>query len=127
MSKTDVRSILARGLQSYGELAVTGERIADLIKQHSSTETVVLSGITFQRLKEAIVIHGEILEEDSAEQSVIAVIHTGYLNATCALVAVVIQNDELNFAAYAKEGLIKQRLAQKAIALIIEGLADVPR
>ena len=123
MNRIDATDILARGLQKYGELAVAGSNIPILLKKHSITESVPAKSITMEHLREAIVVHGEILERNNNEQSFIAVVHTGHMNATRALVAVILHDDMLYFAAYAKEGLIKQHLAKRAISSIKERLA----
>ena len=122
MSGCNAADVLARGLQKYGELAVAGNNVENLLKKHSKTESVQVTGINVEHLRRAIASCGNILEENVGEQSFIAVIPTGRMNATRALVAVVLQNDVLHFAAYAKEGLIKQHLAQTAIDSIKEKL-----
>lgn len=123
MSGIQVTDILTRGLKKYGEFAVAGGNIPNLLKKHSISESMPIKGVTFEHLRKAIVVHGEILEENTAEHSFIAVVHTGRMNATRALVAVIVEEGELHFAAYAKEGLIKQHLAQKAITSIREQLS----
>lgn len=115
MSGCNAIDVLARGLQKYGELAVAGTTVENLLKKHSKTESVRVNGITMEHLRRAIASCGNILEANIEEQFFIAIIPTGRMNATRALVAVVLQNDVLQFAAYAKEGLIKQHLAQTAI------------
>ena len=114
---------LAYGLSKYGELATVTSSIPTLIKKHSTTESMKKSGVTFKHLREAIVVNGDILEENIDEQFYIAVIHTGFMKATSALVVAVLQGEEIHFAAYAKEGLIKQNLAHKAIAFIKDRLS----
>ena len=122
MSRCNATDVLARGLQKYGELAVAGTNVENLLKKHSKTESVQVTGINVEHLRRAIASCGNILEENVEEQSFVAVIPTGRMNATRALVAMILQNDTLQFAAYAKEGFIKQNLAQKAIDSIREKL-----
>jgi len=122
VSGYNLTDILTQGLQKYGELAVVGDSVANLLKKHSITNSVHVTDITLEHLRKAIAACGNILEENVEEQFFIAVIHTGHMNATSALVAVVLRRDTIEFAAYAKEGLIKQRLAQKAINSIKENL-----
>lgn len=122
MSGCNAIDVLARGLQKYGELALAGTTVENLLKKHSKTESVQVTGITVEHLRRAIASCGNILEANVEEQFFVAVIPTGRMNATRALVAAVVQNDVLQFAAYAKEGLIKQNLAQKAIDSIKEKL-----
>lgn len=115
MSRCNVTDILAQGLQKYGELVVAGNTVESLLKKYSKIESVRVTDVTIEVLRKAIAACGNILEANDDEQFFIAVIPTGRMNATCALVAVVLQNDILYFAAFAKEGLIKQHLAQTAI------------
>ena len=107
--------LLARGLQKYGELAIAGNNLENLLKKHSKSESMSATGITMEHLRRAIAACGNILEENSEAQFFIAVIPTGRMNATRALVAAVLQNGVMHFAAYAREGLIKQHLAKGAI------------
>ena len=127
MNGCNVTDILARGLQNYGEFVVTRNSVANLLKKHSKTESVRVTGIRMGHLRRAIAVCGNILEENDEAQFFIAVISTGVMKATRALVAVVLQKDELYFAAYAEEGLIKQHLAQRAIGLIKDQLGICPR
>ena len=115
MSRCNATDVLARGLQKYAELALAGKTVDNLLKKHSKTESVQVTGITMEHLRRTIASCGNILEANIKEQFFIAVIPTGRMSATRALVAMVIQNNTVQFAAYAKEGLIKQHLAQTAI------------
>lgn len=115
MRGCNVKDVLARGLQKYGELAVAGNNVENLLKKYSKTESMRVTGITMEHLRRVIAARGNILEENSEAQFFIAVIPTGRMNATRALMATVLQDDVVQFAAYAKEGLIKQHLAKGAI------------
>lgn len=123
MSSMIATEKLAYGLSKYGELAATTNSISTLIKKHSTNDSMKKKGVTLKHLREAIVVNGDILEENIDEQSYIAVIQTGFMKATRALVVAVLQDEDIYFAAYAKEGLIKQKLAQKAIELIKDYLS----
>lgn len=125
MSGCNATDILGIGLRKYGELAVAGNSVENLLKKHTLTENVCVTGITLEHLRKTVVACGNILEENTDEQFIIAVIPTGRMNATRALIAVVLQNEILQFAAYAKEGLIKQHLAQRAIDSIKDRLRIV--
>ena len=88
------------------------------MKKHCITDRICVKNVNRMRLIEAITLHGAILEENINEQSCVAVVNTGKMNAVRALVAIVLKKDAVQFAAYAKEGLIKQGLAQGAIEKI---------
>ncbi len=119
MSKQTALELLKHGLKVYGEVEIAGENIDKLVEKHSVINEKVIQGISLRRLMEALIIAGDILEENLEQSYYITSIPTGLLKAARALVAVVLENDTLYFAAFAKEGLIKQNLAQAAIDTIV--------
>ena len=123
MSIIKAEEVLLCGLKKYGEMALAGKDAEGLLKKHAVTESISAAGVTFRHVKEAIVANGDILEENPEEQWYISAVYTGCMNAVRAITAVVLQEDVLFFAAYAKEGLIRQHLAQKAIDSIKERIS----
>ena len=71
---------------------------------------------TFIQVRDLIVGMGKILEEDFEKQIYIITIMAGIANMNTAFVGLQLKNNILSLVGYAKEGLIKQHTAEKAIA-----------
>ena len=65
---------------------------------------------------------GNILQFDEENQVCTAVVGSGFANMNPALVVAMMENQTLYLAAYAKEGLIKQHTAEKALKNIVDSL-----
>ena len=78
--------------------------------------------LTFVQLKDSLSEVGHIMEEDIEKQIFVVLIMSGIANMNPAVVSVQLSEGILWFAGYAKEGLIKQHTAEKAIAKIEEVL-----
>lgn len=107
-------------MRSYSEEGWSNpKKIFDRIQENlQEVETGVVS---YERLLNWIMeyLSDEGMIHNNEEQNIlVTVINTGLMNAARALVVLKLSNTFLDFAAYAKEGLIKQNLAQKAIDAI---------
>jgi len=72
------------------------------------------STITFIQLRDRLLLLGEILYEDVKSQIYVASIHTGLGDMSHAIVAMHLKDDLIESVGYAKEGIIKQDLCEKA-------------
>lgn len=64
----------------------------------------------------------KILQFDEENQVCTAVVGSGFANMNPALVVAMMEDQTLYLAAYAKEGLIKQHTAEKALKNIVDSL-----
>ena len=71
--------------------------------------------ITILSLRDALITAGNILEEDLETNTYKAVIHLGNSNLKTALAVARIEEGKAHVCTYAKEGLINQHMAKKAI------------
>lgn len=78
------------------------------------------NGCTYKHLREKFMLIGTILEEYENDRTYIISVRVNYNHAT---VAVQLKSGKLTLVAYAKEGLLKQNTAQKAIDIIKKALA----
>jgi hypothetical protein len=78
-------------------------------------ESFSVQNCSFRHLREIIVLHGTILEENEKEHTIVATLRINYNHAT---IAIKLKGGCISLLAYAKEGLIKQNTAQKAITKI---------
>lgn len=81
-------------------------------------DTIANSTLTFSQLRDALIRLGKILFEDTDNSVYVAAIRIGSFGANSAVVAIQQRGSKLNISAFAKEGLIKQNLAEKAITKI---------
>ena len=80
---------------------------ADMIEESFDTK-----GYTYKQLKETLFKVGTILLEDEDRKILVVTIRVGYNHAT---IAIQIKNAKINLVAYAKEGIVKQNTAKKAV------------
>ncbi len=71
--------------------------------------------MTFANLRDNIIGLGKILLEDFETNTYIVRVPSGVGNMNSAVVALHLEDNVLNFMAYAREGIIKQHTAEKAI------------
>ncbi len=118
MANKDIKQVLSEAMDKNAALVIaTGSKEA-LLKKWAIYDSVTIQGISPKKLREAIIKTGEILDEDEKTGAIIAVIPTGSMNASRALVVARMDTDAVEFAAYFKEGLIKQHGAKNAIEKI---------
>jgi len=118
MAKKDMQQILSEAMDKNAALVVaTGNKEA-MLKKWAIFDSVMIEGINQLRLREAMLKTGEILDEDEETGAITAVIPTGSMNASRALVVARIGEDGVEFASFFKEGLIKQHGAKHAIEKI---------
>ena len=82
--------------------------------QKTETEEIEAFDLTFLNIRDALIGLGRIVEENKEEQYYFGSIQVKGSNAV-SIVRLV--DKKIEIAAYAKEGLIKQHLAQQAIQL----------
>lgn len=93
------------------------------IKEKGTVEKKVHAGeMTFLNLRDRILGLGKILEEDFDKQIYVIAVMAGAANMNTAFVGVQLKKKELFLAGYAKEGLIKQNTAEKAVGKLEEVL-----
>lgn len=83
---------------------------ADCIQE----ETITNSKLSFLQLRDFLIRSGKILHEDKENEVYVASLRVGGLGNT-AVVAMQLRDSKLTIAGFAKEGLIKQNLCNKAI------------
>ena len=123
MDKRDLKQILSEAMDKNAALLLATGNKAAMLEKWAAFDSVTIEGINQQRLREAILKTGEILGEDEKTGVITAVIPTGSLNASLSLVVTRINANVVEFAAFFKEGLIKQNGAKYAIERIKAQLA----
>ena len=73
------------------------------------------NGCSFRKLGEILINVGTVLEEYTEENTYIVCVR---VNLNPATISIQLKNGKINLVAYAKEGWIKQKTAQKAVEKI---------
>lgn len=84
---------------------------------------VNVQDMSFSNLRDAIIGVGKILEEDFEISTYVVDIPAGAANMNSAVVAIRLNNSCVSIIGYAKEGLINQHTAKKAIDKVIERIS----
>ncbi len=95
--------------------AVLKENIASVVEKKIQNHTLSANGLTFSQLRDALIVMGRILLEDTETQIYVARANGGTLKKNSAYLALHLDNDSLLISAYAKEGIIKQHTCEGAI------------
>lgn len=116
-------SAVAEYASIYGNLT---QKAVHKITSKLTTESVkaVFDKITYYQAVEAVNKVGRILNKDDEKQECVAVVNSGIWNMNIAFVALKSECDKTYVAAFAKEGIIKQHTAQKAIDYIFSAISD---
>lgn len=126
MEKTSLQEYLTEGLRKYGVdqgFVVTDKSIAKLLKG-AVKEKLLIKACSQKQITEAIIkCSGKVLEQTEEQRRFITVVGAGVANLNVAFVALEVNDDGIEIEAVAKEGLIKQNTANKAINAIKKQLA----
>ena len=118
MENKSIQQILSEAMDKYAALVLATGNKEGMLKKWALSDSVVIEGINQQQLREAILKTGDILEEEENNGIITAVIPAGSMNASRALVVMRSIGNTVEFAAFFKEGFIKQNGAKQAIEKI---------
>ncbi|SES99010.1 hypothetical protein SAMN04487771_100310 [[Clostridium] aminophilum] len=83
-------------------------------------KSVYIENMSFAALRDSLIGLGTILDEDFDANSYVVNVPAGIANKNSAVVAVQLKESELFLLGFAKEGLISQHTAEKAIEKVIK-------
>jgi len=111
----------------HGRMAAKATKKAVLKLVTSSVADTIenIPHSTFETAKRALFECGNILEEDTVENTISGIIMSGSLNMNPAFVVIWADGTFIHIKASAKEGLIKQHTAEKAIAIFKSALLSI--
>ena len=107
-------------MDNYSELI---SKLKNLLHDDSikpETCNADMNGVSFLQLRDAILTIGDVLEEDEENQIYVAAIKAGLWKMGRAYVAARIVDGVLFIAAYAKEGLINQHMADSSAKSLVD-------
>ena len=95
------------------------------VKEKELEEKVIdVDNISFTNLRDSLIGLGTILDEDFDIHSYVINVPSGIANKNNAVVAVQLSENKLFFLGYAKEGLINQHTAFKAIEKTVKCISS---
>lgn len=98
-----------------GKIAILNKYVP--VKEKDIFESKIdFQGKNIMNLRDALIELGTVLEEDCDNQIYVATIPSGIANKNEATVLFNLHENELEIISYAKEGLINQHSAEKAVA-----------
>lgn len=101
----DIISELVKKMRNYSEID----------ESQIIMNTVPCISISQMKLRDYLIKIGTILEYDEGSDIFVAVINAGFGNRNPAVVGLMLQDETLYTVAYAKEGIIHQGTAKKAL------------
>ncbi len=112
----EIKQKLLEKLIEYGRIeSKLSTQQKEKEKDHFACENIAVKNYNILKVRDSIIGLGTILEENIDEQFYITTIRIGLIGAYEAVAIVCLDKDVISIAAYAKEGLISQNNAQKAI------------
>ena len=124
MNKTEMTKLLVQKIETYGlfpEIPEEKLSLQRLSKRIAYKKVEVDADNPYLSIRNSAIECGEVLLDDKASGSVDVVIKAGVGNMNPAFVIVRVSGKSASIAAFAKEGLINQHTADKAIARLILG------
>lgn len=120
MKKEQMDQLLVKAVKKF-EPGVTANLLEKVPKQ-SEFEEVECEGITFLLVRDNLMTLGKILDENEKKKTYTVCINSGVANSNPCIVVVLVGKDLVSIGAFAREGLIKQHTARKAVKKIQERL-----
>ena len=84
--------------------------------------TKIAISLSFIEVRDVLIEIADILEEDYQQQIFIAIVKAGFANMNPAILGISVEESNLHIVSYAKEGLIKQNTAEKAVERVLQYL-----
>ena len=121
-NKEALNEKLEKALHQYGAdygFMITDKSVKKLIDSEAF-ETIPTGGKDGKFLAEALMKSGKVLEQSDDECGYVTVVGAGVANMNDAFLALKLEDGLVSIAAVAKEGLIKQGTAKKAIERVAQ-------
>jgi len=125
MEEEKINELLSEIISQYaGSLgASTAKSVAKKLPFFSAEATISIPD-AYRKCATAANTCGELLDTDIENQMLIVLIQSGFGNMNPALLAVKVWENTVYLKAIAKEGLIKQHTAEKALHLFISAIVE---
>jgi len=125
MNKDEMDRLLLDAVVDYGGRIGEGATVSskEKLKKQTVYQSISLADEDgFTRVRDAAIECGNVLREDKKSGVIEAEIGAGAANMNPAIVVAQVSGNEIDIAAYAREGLIKQHAAKKAVEKLTQAL-----
>lgn len=117
LTEESMNKILGEALSQYGNYLGV-KKVTSKLPTVAFHQTV--QGISLAEMEARIGKIAGLLYKDETDGKIIAIVRAGVANMNPAIVVIMADGEAVHLAAYAKEGLIKQHTAEKAVRRILE-------
>lgn len=126
MNQDQINTLLAEIISMYspGSGQKAAKKAALKLAAFSQEEQIPADGVAYTAVKTALASCGTILKEKPEESAAAGVILAGAADMNPAFIIVWVENSILHIVAQAKEGLIKQHTAEKAVKKFTAALQE---
>lgn len=120
MTREEIEEDLANALGATvyyrrGSIRVSVPKVVKKLKTEMEYDTFRVVGLNYGILRDALTRIGQIIEDRPERDEIIARVGAGFADMNFAVMVVSFTGEYISVASYAKEGLVKQRTAKKAI------------
>ena len=122
--KEYITTLLKKALEDYGEetqLYVEND-VDDRWEEYTSIDIFSIARPNYLNVRHSLMNQGRILEENIENNTYVVHAKMGKHRLGEAIVITHVEGNTIGIAAYAKEGLIKQHIAQKAVQQVKESV-----
>ena len=117
-----INNLLHNIISNYAEILGVKSSLITKVLSKLPTENnyIKIDNVNFPHICQTLDNIGNLIQLDEESQICAAIVQSGFANMNPAVVVAMIDNNTLYLASYAKEGLIKQHTAEKALKMIGE-------
>ena len=116
MDKKQMDQFLIKAVKKF-EPGVN-EKLLDKVCKQSEYAEVKIEGIKYKIVRDNLIFLGKILDENEKRKTYTVCINAGVANSNPCIVVVYVDTDLVFIDAFAREGLINQHTARKAVKKI---------
>lgn len=116
MDKKQMDQFLIKAVKKF-EPGVNPKMLEKVSKQSEYAE-LSIEGIKYKVVRDNLILLGNILEENEKKKTYTVCINAGVANSNPCIIVVYVDMDKVFINAFAREGLINQHTARKAIKKI---------
>ncbi len=116
MDKKQMDQFLLKAVKKY-EPGVTAKMLEKVDKQCEYAE-ITVKGINYRIVRDNLIILGNIIEQNEKKKTYTVCINAGVANSNPCIIVVYVDKDLVFVDAFAREGLINQHTARKAVKKI---------
>ena len=120
MDKKQMDQFLIKAVKKF-EPGVN-EKMLEKVSKQSEYAELQIDGISFLAVRDKLILLGKVLEENEKKKLYTGCINAGVGNSNPCILVVYVNENQVVIDAFAREGLINQHTAKKAVKKLKESL-----